>query len=161
MLKASKVKKLVTVLATSMLVTVARKKAVGENPGIAVEEAVDENPGSNLARVFYIRYHINFRKKSMLALFDSDSEVNTIYLTFAKELGLPIRQTEVKAQKIDGTMLDIFRIVVVAFSIADKTNQIKFFKKTFLLANVSPEIVLGMPFLTLSGANVNFLDQEL
>ena len=29
------------------------------------------------------------------------------------------------------------------------------------MANVSPEVVLGMPFLTLSGADVDFLDWEL
>ena len=29
------------------------------------------------------------------------------------------------------------------------------------MANVSPEVVLGMPFLTLSGADVDFLDREL
>ena len=29
------------------------------------------------------------------------------------------------------------------------------------MANVSPEIVLGMLFLTLSSADVNFLDREL
>ena len=29
------------------------------------------------------------------------------------------------------------------------------------MANVSPEIVLGMLFLTLSGADVDFLDREL
>ena len=29
------------------------------------------------------------------------------------------------------------------------------------MANVSPEVVLGMPFLTLSGADVDFLGQEL
>ena len=34
-------------------------------------------------------------------------------------------------------------------------------KKTFLVANVSPEIVLGMLFLTLSAADVDFLEREL
>ena len=29
------------------------------------------------------------------------------------------------------------------------------------MANVSPEVVLGMPFLTLSDADVDFLDQDL
>ena len=29
------------------------------------------------------------------------------------------------------------------------------------MANVSPEIVLGMPFLTLSGVDIDFLRQEL
>ena len=29
------------------------------------------------------------------------------------------------------------------------------------MANISSKIVFGMPFLTLSGADVDFLDQEL
>ena len=58
-------------------------------------------------------------------------------------------------------MLDTFGIVVVAFSVTDKTNRVKFFEETFLVANVSPEVVLGMLFLTLSGANVDFLGWEL
>ena len=58
-------------------------------------------------------------------------------------------------------MLDIFGMVVAALSVTDKTNRVKFFKETFLVANISPKVVLGMPFLTLSGANVDFLEHEL
>ena len=52
-------------------------------------------------------------------------------------------------------------MVVTAFSVVDKANQVRFFKETFLVANVSPEVVLGMPFLTLSGADVDFSGREL
>ena len=93
---------------------------------------------------------------SMLALFNSSSEVNAIHSTFIRKLGLPIRPTDVGAQKIDGTMLDTFGIVVSAFSVTDKTNRVRFFEETFLIANVSPKVVLGMSFFTLSGANVDF-----
>ena len=37
----------------------------------------------------------------------------------------------------------------------------RFFEKTFLVANVSLEVVLGMPFLTLSGTDIDFLGHEL
>ena len=57
--------------------------------------------------------------------------------------------------------MDTFGIVVVAFSVTDKANQVRFFEETFLVANVSPEVVLGMPFLTLSSVDVNFLGREL
>ena len=40
----------------------------------------------------------------------------------------------------------------------DKVNQVRFFEETFLMANVSPEVVFGMLFLTLSGADVDFLN---
>ena len=52
-------------------------------------------------------------------------------------------------------------MVVAAFSVTDKANRVRFFEETFLVANVSPEVVLGMPFLTLSGADVDFLDRDL
>ena len=113
----------------------------------------------------YIHYPVWFKKDAektpVQALIDSGSEVNAIHLSFAKQLGLPIRSTDVGAQKIDGTTLDIHGIVVAAFLMVDKANQVKFFEVTFLMANVSPEVVLGMAFLTLSGADDDFSGQEL
>ena len=58
-------------------------------------------------------------------------------------------------------MLDTFGMVVTAFSIMDKTNQVRFFEKTFVVANISLEVVLGMSFLILSNADVDFSGQEL
>ena len=91
-----------------------------------VNENGNESEGEcpNLARVLCIRYPITFWKKSVpvSVLFDSGSEVNAIYPTFAWELGLLIRTTDIRAQKIDGIMLDTFGMVVVAFSVTDKAN---------------------------------------
>ena len=42
-----------------------------------------------------------------------------------------------------------------------KANQVRFFEKTFLVANVGPEMVFVMLFLTLSRADVDFLGREL
>ena len=134
-----------TVLVTSTPVTVARKEAVGENLK------------SNFTQVSYICYPIIFRKKSVLALFNLSSKVNVVYPIFAKELGLFIRSIDVRAQKIDGTTLDTYGMVVAAFLMKNKANQVKFFEETFMMANVSPEVVLGMFFLTLSRADVDFL----
>ena len=97
----------------------------------------------------------------MLVLFDSGSKVNAIYSTFTGELKLSIRPTDIKTQKIDGTTLDTFGIIVIVFLVTNKANWVKFFEKTFLLANVSLEIVFGMSFLTLSGADIDFLGREL
>ena len=114
-----------------------------------------------LSCIYYPVRFKNTNKAQVQALINSGSEVNAIHPTFAKQLGLPIRPTDVGVQKIDGTTLDTYGIVVVAFSVEDKANQIRFFEKTFLVANVSPEVVLGMPFLTLSGADVGFSSWEL
>ena len=130
-----------------------------------VGEDGNESEGEcpNLTKVPCIRYYITFWKKfvPVSVLFDSGSEVNAIHPTFVRELGLPIRTTDVGVQKIDGTMLDTFEIVIVTFSVTDKANRVRFFEETFLVANVSPEVVLRMPFLTLSGADVDFSGREL
>ena len=55
-------------------------------------------------------------------------------------------------------MLDIYEIVVAAFLVIDKVNWVKSFEKTFLFTNVDLEIVLGMPFLILNIADLDFLD---
>ena len=48
-------------------------------------------------------------------LFDSDNKVNTIYQTFAQKLELLIRPIDVRAQKIDGIMLNTYKIIVAVF----------------------------------------------
>ena len=111
-----------------------------------------------------IHYLVQFKSMSKAqgqTLIDLGSKVNAIYPTFAKQLGLPIRPTDVGAQEIDGTTLDTYGIVVAAFSVEDKANRVRFSKETFLVANISPELVLGMPFLTLSGVDIDFSGREL
>ena len=53
-------------------------------------------------------------------------------------LGIPFN---VKAQKIDGTMLNTYGLVVATFSLINKVNQSS-----------------GMLSITLSGANIDFID---
>ena len=59
------------------------------------------------------------------------------------------------AQKIESTTLDTHEMVVAAFLVVDKVNQVRFFKETFLVANIWPKVVFEIPFLTLSGADVD------
>lgn len=97
----------------------------------------------------------------VLALFGLGNKLIAIYLTFTLELRLPIRPTDIKAQKIDGNMLDIYRIIVTVFLVFKKANWVKFFEEIFLIANVSLEVILEMLFFTLSTADINFLNWEL
>ena len=118
-----------------------------------------------LEHVFCIHYPIQFKKDTnktqIRALIDSGIEVNDIYPTLVKELGFFIRSTNIGVQKIDGTMLDTYGIVVTAFLVVDKANWVRLFEKTFLVVNVSLEIVLGMFFLIFSNANIQLLEKEL
>lgn len=96
-----------------------------------------------------------------MVLLDVSNTINIIHPIFANELGLSIRLTNIKAQKSDVILQDIYRIIVATFWVTDKINQVKIFEKTFLVANIGLEMVLGMLFLTLSSVNINFLDWKL
>ena len=99
--------------------------------------------------------------KDVLALLDSGSEVNAMTPAYAAHLGLKVRVTDVGAQKIDGSSLATYGMVIAAFQVVDKLGRSRFFQETFLLADISMEVVLGMPFLFLSNADVQFAEKEL
>ena len=146
---ASKAKKLVSVSATSASVTGASKEA----------------PEVVLDRVPCIHYPVQFRKDkegaTIRALIDSGSEVNAMTPAYAKQLGLQTRRTDIRAQKIDGSLLATYGMVIAAFQVKDKFGRAQFFQETFLLADTSMEVVLEMLFLTLSNADIQFAEKEL
>ena len=82
-------------------------------------------------------------------------------LVYAAHLGLKVRVTNVGAQKIDGSSLATYGMVIAAFQVVNKLGCSRFFKETFLLADISIEVFLGMPFLTFSNVNVQFAEKKL
>ena len=100
-------------------------------------------------------------KNQTEALLDSGSEVNAMNPTFAFQLGFRIQKTNIGAQKIDGTILETYGMVVSIFSLLDKDGWKTFLEEGFLLADVKPNVVFGMLFLTMSNANVDFQAQNL
>ena len=134
-------KKLVLVLATFAPVTKASQK------DIVV-----------LDRIPCICYPIWFKKSKVQvqALFDSGSKINAITLEYALKLGLKIRPTDVGAQKINSSTFKTFGMVLASFQVEDTLGRAWFFWETFLLADLSVKVVLGMPFLTLSNADIKF-----
>lgn len=52
--------------------------------------------------------------------------------------------------------LAMFEIVIVAFLVNDKDKKNRFFKKSFLVVNISLNTVFEISFLTLSNANIKF-----
>ena len=95
-------------------------------------------------------------KNPTKALLDPKSKVNIISQVFTFQLNLKIQKTNVKVQKINNITLEIYRIVVSTFSILDKDNRKRFFKKSFLLANVKLDIILGISFLTMNNIDIDF-----
>ena len=71
-------------------------------------------------------------------------------------LGLKARKTNVGAQKIDGSALETFEIVIADFQVEDKVGRPKFFQDIFLVADIKFEVILGMPFLKISNADMAF-----
>ena len=142
----SRAKKLVSVSATSSSMTEASK-----------EKHV------SLERIPCIHYPLRFCKDTagVRALIDSSSEVNAISPAYILKLGLKVHHTNVRAQKIDSSSLETFGMVLASFQVENKLGRIWFFQETFLLADISAEVVLGMPFLTLSNADVQFVEKEL
>ena len=78
----------------------------------------------SLQRVPCVHYPIRFQKKEVQALIDSGSEVNAMSPAYASKLGLKVHHTDVGAQKIDGSTLETFGIVLASFQVEDKLGRI-------------------------------------
>ena len=52
-------------------------------------------------------------------------------------------------------------MVITAFLVNDQVEKIRFFKETFLVVNISPNVIFGMLFFTLNNANVDFSKKKL
>ena len=78
---------------------------------------------------------------------------------YAKRLGLKTRKTNVGAQKIDGSTLKTFGMVIAIFQVKDRSGRPKFFQEIFLVADTKFEMFLGMSFLKISNADTAF-DKE-
>ena len=117
-----------------------------------------------LNRVSYIYYLAQFRKNkraTIWALINSHSKVNAITPAYTKKLGFQTRKTDVGAQKIDGSSLDTFKMVIPAFQVMDKLSRAWFLQEIFLLADITIEVVLEMPFLTFSNPDIQFVEKGL
>ena len=103
-------KKLVSVLASSSSVTETNKEVT-------------------LERVPCIYYQLCFQKDTagVRALVDLGSEVNTMTPAYAAKLGLQVQKIDIKAQKIDGSTLETFEMVLADFQVENKLGRARFF----------------------------------
>ena len=79
-----------------------------------------------LNKVACIYYLVKFSKdkdKDVLALLDSGSEVNAITLAYMAHLGLKVKVTDIGAEKIVGSLLGTYGIVIAAFQFVDKLGR--------------------------------------
>ena len=117
--------------------------------------------------MLYIWYPVQFywkndkdKDKDVRVLIDLGSKINAIHPAYTTKLGLCARKIEINAQKIDRFYLDTFEIVIVDCPMKNKLKRIQFFQETFLLANISLEVVLRISFLIFSKANIWFMERE-
>ena len=80
---------------------------------------------------------------------------------YAWKLGLKIRKINIGAQKIDGSALETFGMVIANFQVEDKASRPRFFQEIFLVADTKFEVILGMFFLKISNADVSFGEETL
>ena len=94
-------------------------------------------------------------------MLNSGSKVNAISPAYAKKLGFKTRKTNVRAQKINGSALETFGMVIADFQLEDKGGRPRFFQETFLVTDTKFEVILGISFLKLSNADVLFSEGTL
>ena len=114
------------------------------------------NGSEKIIRVPCIYYLVQFQEEQVKTLLNSGSKVNAINPDFTQKLGLKIWKINIGAQKIDGSVLEIFGMIITDFQVEDKANRPRFFQKTLLVADIKLEVILGIPFLKFSNADVLF-----
>ena len=110
-----------------------------------------------LERISCIYYPVQFKgtnETQVQAFNDLGSKVNAMTSAYASRLGLQTCYTDVGTQRIDSSTLQTFEIVLADFQVGDKLGKAQFFQESFLLADISVEVVLNMLFFTLNNANV-------
>ena len=73
---------------------------------------------------------------------------------YAAYLGLKVRVINIGVQEIDGSLLATYVMIIAAFQVVNKLGRSWFFQETFLLAEISMEVVLGISFLIPSNFDV-------
>lgn len=92
---------------------------------------------------------------------DLGSKIKNMQPSFIKKLGLCIYKTNVYTQKIDGSRLKTYKIVITLFYIDNKDGKSCFLKKTFLFTDIRMDVAFEMFFLILSNVKVDFNNREL
>lgn len=87
-------------------------------------------------------------------MINSGSKVNAMTPIYIAKLGLKIRKTNIRAQKIDGSILNTFGIVLADFQVEDKLDRTWFFQESFLVVNTTLEVILRILFLTFSNVDI-------
>lgn len=89
-----------------------------------------------------------------MTFFNSNNKYNVMNFGYNKKLGFKVQKINIRAQKVNSSILKIFEIVSADFQVENKENRPKFFQKTFLIANIKFEVILEILFLKICKADM-------
>lgn len=89
------------------------------------------------------------------------NEVNTITPAYTAQPSLKVQKTNIGTQKIDGSTFETFEIVIADFQIENMLGRVQFCQKTFLIVNITLEVIFKILFFTLSNVDIQFAKGEL
>lgn len=90
----------------------------------------DTKTKTTLKLVPYIQYSVQFHQKNKdkskdkRALIDLGSKINAMHFTYITKLGLYTKKINVSTQKINGSHLDTFRLVIIDRFIKNKLKKV-------------------------------------
>lgn len=134
----------------------AKKIAEVPTSSLSVTEASMENTLRPLKIVLYI-HHLLYLQKNLYknrVLINLDNKVNIMILAYAAKLGFKLQKINIRVQKIDGSIFNTFKMVLNNFQIENKLGKAGFFRKTFLVADITLELILGILFLTFDNVDI-------
>ena len=82
-------------------------------------------------------------------------------LDYTRKLRFKIRRTIIGAQKINGFTLETFGMIIADFQVENKASRPRFFQEIFLVVDTKFKVILGMPFLKISNADMSFGEKIL
>lgn len=82
-------------------------------------------------------------------------------LKYVIKISFLIQKTDFDVQKIDGLARVIYIMAIAGFSLQHTLKKIQFFEETFLLIDISIEVMLRISLLTFSDANIRFAKKVL
>lgn len=77
-----------------------------------------------LQQVLCICYLVQFKQELIQVLLNLGSKVNAIIPVYVAKLNLTIQKIDINAQKIDGSTLATYKMVIVRLSVYDKFEKV-------------------------------------
>lgn len=140
----------------------AKKPAVIGNTSVPVTDnrgELEEGPTfKDLETVKCITWNIklNQGKEKVPAPLDSGSKANLISQAYATQFPLKIIDTSWGLATINKQQISTQDMVIAGFEITDSADHTRWFEETFLIADISQQVVLGTPFLKLGDPNMSW-----